>query len=150
MFVAEPNIYSYILLSFFFTPSTKNLVAPNNIVTTSTTFIVRIPLASSMVHDEKPKKFNRLNFKRWQWCNHIIQGVFGSVVVVAFQSAFHSEKCANNIFLFFKNHFWDQHIKMIWKHQKHITSKKKKFKFFRKCFWKALPNRHSIVSPTFN
>jgi hypothetical protein len=103
-----------------------------------------------VVHDEKPKKFNRLNFKRWQWCNHIIQGVFGRVVVVAFQSAFHSEKCANNIFLFFKNHFWDQHIKMIWKHQKHITSKKKNFKFFRKCFWKALPNRHSIVSPTFN
>jgi hypothetical protein len=28
-----------------------------------------------------------------------------SVVVVAFQSAFHSEKYANNIFLFFKNHF---------------------------------------------
>jgi len=25
--------------------------------------------------------------------------------VVAFQSAFHSEKYANNIFLFFKNHF---------------------------------------------
>jgi hypothetical protein len=52
--------------------------------------------------------------------------MFGSVVVVAFQSAFHSEKYVNNIFLFFKNHFWDQHIKMIWKHQKHITSKKKK------------------------
>ena len=31
--------------------------------------------------------------------------VFGSVVVIAFQSAFHSEKYANNIFLFFKNHF---------------------------------------------
>jgi hypothetical protein len=31
--------------------------------------------------------------------------VFGSVVAVAFQSAFHSEKYANNIFLFFKNHF---------------------------------------------
>jgi hypothetical protein len=48
------------------------------------------------------------------------------VVVVVFQSAFHSEKYANNIFLFFKNYFWDQHIKMIWKHQKHITSKQKK------------------------
>jgi hypothetical protein len=31
--------------------------------------------------------------------------VFGSVVVVAFQSTFHSEKYANNIFLFFKNYF---------------------------------------------
>jgi hypothetical protein len=34
-----------------------------------------------------------------------IKRVFESVVVVAFQSAFHSEKYANNIFLFFKNHF---------------------------------------------
>jgi hypothetical protein len=39
--------------------------------------------------------------------------VFGSVVVVAFQSAFHSEKYINNVFLFFKNYFWDQHIKII-------------------------------------
>ena len=31
--------------------------------------------------------------------------VFGSVVAVAFQIAFHAEKNANNIFLFFKNHF---------------------------------------------
>jgi hypothetical protein len=31
--------------------------------------------------------------------------VFGSVVVVAFQNTFRSEKCANNIFLFFKNYF---------------------------------------------
>jgi hypothetical protein len=31
--------------------------------------------------------------------------MFGSVVVVAFQNAFHLEKYANNIFLFFKNHF---------------------------------------------
>jgi hypothetical protein len=36
---------------------------------------------------------------------HLNTHVFGSVVVVAFQSAFHSEKYANNIFLFFKNHF---------------------------------------------
>ena len=57
--------------------------------------------------------------------------MFGSVVVVAFQSVFHSKKYANNIILFFKNHFWDQHIKMIWKHKKHINSKKKKIKFFR-------------------
>jgi len=67
--------------------------------------------------------------------------VFESVIVVAFQSAFHSEKYANNIFLFFKNHFWDQHIKMIWKHKKYITSKqKKKFKFFEKCFPTTMPN----------
>ena len=34
-----------------------------------------------------------------------IKTVFENVVVVAFQSVFHSEKHANNIFLFFKNHF---------------------------------------------
>jgi hypothetical protein len=67
---------------------------------------------------------------------NIIERVFESVVVVAFQSAFHSEKCANNIFLFFKNYFWDQHIKMIWKHQKHITSKKEKSNFFGSAFEK--------------
>jgi hypothetical protein len=32
-------------------------------------------------------------------------GVFWSVVVVGFQSIFHLEKYANNIFLFFKNYF---------------------------------------------
>jgi len=31
--------------------------------------------------------------------------VFESVVVVAFQSIFHLEKCVNNIFLFLKNYF---------------------------------------------
>ena len=31
--------------------------------------------------------------------------VFESVIVVAFQSAFHSKKHANNIFLFLKNYF---------------------------------------------
>jgi hypothetical protein len=31
--------------------------------------------------------------------------VFGSVVVVAFQMAFRAEIHANDIFLFFKNHF---------------------------------------------
>jgi len=39
--------------------------------------------------------------------------VFESVIIVIFQSVFHSEKCTNNIFLFFKNHFLDQHIKKI-------------------------------------
>jgi hypothetical protein len=45
-------------------------------------------------------------------------------VIVVFQSFFYLEKYINNIFLFFKNYFWDQHIKMIWKHQKHINLKK--------------------------
>jgi len=69
--------------------------------------------------------------------------MFGSVVVVAFLSAFHSEKCANNIFLFFKNYFWDQHIKMIWKHQKHITSKQKKkiIQIFSETLLKSTPKQ---------
>ena len=57
--------------------------------------------------------------------------VFGSVIVV-FQSVFYLEKHVNNIFLFLKNYFWDQHIKMIWKHQKHINSNKKKHSNFMK------------------
>jgi hypothetical protein len=56
--------------------------------------------------------------------------VFESVVVIVFQSVFNSEKYINNIFLFFKNYFWDQHIKMIWKYQKHINLKQKKIKYF--------------------
>jgi hypothetical protein len=33
---------------------------------------------------------------------------------------------ANDVFLFFKNHFWHHHIKMIWKHQKNINLKQRK------------------------
>jgi len=40
------------------------------------------------------------------------RGMFESVVAVAFQSAFHVELHQNNVFLFFKNYFWDQRIKM--------------------------------------
>ena len=36
---------------------------------------------------------------------NLISRVFGSVVAVAFQIAFHAKKHANNIFLFFKNYF---------------------------------------------
>jgi hypothetical protein len=34
-----------------------------------------------------------------------VKRVFGSVVVVAFQIAFRAEIHANDVFLFFKNHF---------------------------------------------
>jgi hypothetical protein len=37
--------------------------------------------------------------------NGIFQSVFGSVVTGAFQIAFRAEMHANDIFLFFKNHF---------------------------------------------
>jgi len=39
--------------------------------------------------------------------------MFGSVVVVAFQITFRVEMHVNDIFLFFKNYFWHQHIKTI-------------------------------------
>jgi len=39
--------------------------------------------------------------------------VFGSVVAVAFYLEMHQ----NNVFLFFKNYFLYQHIKIIWKDQ---------------------------------
>lgn len=39
--------------------------------------------------------------------------MFGSVVAVAFQNAFHLSMHQNNNFLFFKKYFWYQDIKMI-------------------------------------
>jgi len=54
--------------------------------------------------------------------------VFGSVVVVAFQIAFRAEIHVNDVFLFFKNHFWYQHIKTIQKVQTALNFSKKKKK----------------------
>jgi hypothetical protein len=49
---------------------------------------------------------------------------------------------ANNIFLFFKNHFWHQHIKTIQNIQiiLNFSKKKKKFKFFENTAAAAFPN----------
>ena len=56
--------------------------------------------------------------------------MFGSVVAVAFQIAFRAEIHANDVFLFFKNYFWHQHIKTIKKVQTPLNfSNKKKLKF---------------------
>jgi len=53
--------------------------------------------------------------------------MFGScVVVVTFQNAFYLEMHQNNFFIFFKNYFWYQRIKMILKHTKKINLKWKK------------------------
>jgi hypothetical protein len=50
------------------------------------------------------------------------------VVAGAFQIAFRAEIYANNIFSFFKNHFWHQHIKTIQKVQTALNfSKIKEF-----------------------
>jgi hypothetical protein len=62
--------------------------------------------------------------------------VFGSVVVVAFQIVFRAEIHANDVFSFFKNHFWYQHIKTIQKVQTTLNfsknKKKKNLKFGEK------------------
>jgi hypothetical protein len=53
------------------------------------------------------------------------------VVVVAFQIAFRAEIHVNDVFLFFKNYFWYQHIKTIQKIQTALNFSKKinKLKF---------------------
>ena len=49
------------------------------------------------------------------------------VVVVIFQIIFRIEMHANNIFLFFKNYFWHQHIKTIQNIQVILNFNKNKF-----------------------
>ena len=52
-----------------------------------------------------------MNFYFWKYSD--IKNVFGSVVVVAFQITFHAEMHVNDVFSFFKNYFWYQHIQTI-------------------------------------
>jgi hypothetical protein len=52
--------------------------------------------------------------------------MFENIVVVAFQITFRAEIHANDIFSFFKNHFWHQHIKTIQKVQTALNFSKKK------------------------
>ena len=77
--------------------------------------------------------------------------VFGSVVVVAFQIAFRAEIHANDVFLFFKNHFWYQHIKMIQKVQTALNFNKKKKKIWNslKSRLNSRAKRSLTIRPTF-
>ena len=59
--------------------------------------------------------------------------VFESMIAVAFQIAFHTEKHVNNIFLFFKNYFWYQHIKTIQKVQTILNFSKKNIIIIKFC-----------------
>jgi hypothetical protein len=52
--------------------------------------------------------------------------VFRSVVAGVFQIVFRVEIHANDVFLFFKNYFWHQHIKTIQKIQTALNFSKKK------------------------
>jgi hypothetical protein len=70
-----------------------------------------------------------------------LESMFGSVIVGAFQIIFRAKIHANDVFSFFKNHFWHQHIKTIQNVQTILNfSKKKYFKFFRNAGWIAFPN----------
>jgi hypothetical protein len=48
------------------------------------------------------------------------------VVAVAFQITFRAEMHVNDVFLFFKNYFWHQHIKTIQNVQTVLNFSKKK------------------------
>ena len=58
--------------------------------------------------------------------------MFKNIIAVAFQIVFRIEKHVNNIFSFFKNHFWYQHIKIIQKVQTTLNFNKKFFFNFSK------------------
>jgi hypothetical protein len=53
--------------------------------------------------------------------------VFVSVVAIAYQSVFRVEMHQNDVFLFFKNYFLDQHIKTIQNIQKKFNFNKNFF-----------------------
>jgi len=60
-----------------------------------------------------------------------MKSVFYGVIVGAFQIIFHAKIYANNVFLFFKNYFWHQHIKTIQNVQIILNfSQKKYFQIF--------------------
>jgi len=60
--------------------------------------------------------------------------VFDSVITSVFQIIFHAKIHANDIFLFFKNYFWYQHIKTIQNIQIILNFNKKKLKFLKTRF----------------
>jgi len=71
----------------------------------------------------------------------INKSVFGNVVAGAFQITFRAKMHANDVFTFFKNHFWHQYIKTIQNIQTILNfSKKKIFKFFGNAAAAAFPN----------
>jgi hypothetical protein len=57
--------------------------------------------------------------------------MFGSDVTIIFQIIFYVEMHFNNIFLFFKNYFWYQHIKTIQNVQIILNFNKKKLIFLK-------------------
>ena len=74
-----------------------------------------------------------------------IKMVFESVVAVAFQSIFYSKMHQNNVFLFLKNYFWHQHIKMIYIYI-FVNFKQKKLKFLENMVLTVFPNTTKMYS----
>jgi len=70
----------------------------------------------------------------------VAKSVFDSVVAVTFQIAFRAEIHANDVFLFFKNYFWYQHIKTIQKVQTALNFNKKNFKIWWNVVTNTMPN----------
>jgi hypothetical protein len=59
-----------------------------------------------------------------------LKSVFDSVVASAFQITFRAKIHVNNVFLFFKNYCWHQHIKTIQNVQIILNFSKKKIQIF--------------------
>jgi G:T-mismatch repair DNA endonuclease (very short patch repair protein) len=68
------------------------------------------------------------------------------VIAVAFQIVFHAEMHANDVFLFFKNHFWHQHIKTIQKVQTALNFNKKKIQNLMKRNYKRNAKQTHVLA----
>ena len=75
--------------------------------------------------------------------------MFDSVVAGAFQITFRAKIYANDVFSFFKNHFWHQHIKTIQNVQTILNFSKKKLKFFGNAAAAAFPNVPKFIFSVF-
>jgi hypothetical protein len=64
------------------------------------------------------------------------------VVAVAFQITFRAEMHDNDVFLFFKNYFWYQHIKTIQNIQNILNFNKKKLIFLERGVPKRILNSY--------
>jgi len=70
-----------------------------------------------------------------------VESVFGSVVAGAFQITFRAKMHANDVFSFFKNYFWHQHIKTIQNVQTILNFNKKNNQIFWERSRSRVPKR---------
>jgi hypothetical protein len=99
-------------------------------------------------------------WKNGYWCHDLcnsytnfaikrrLRGCLGVWLWLLFKVLFTQKSVPTIFFLFFKNYFWDQHIKIIWKYKKHITSKQKKNQIFSEALLKSTPKQ--ALSLRFN